>query len=59
MLEEFDRELDRGDAGLGADLARLADANMAGHMNMADHMNRCISALNADAIHPVDFADKG
>jgi hypothetical protein len=49
MLDEFDRELDRGRAELAADLGRLAVANM------FDYVDRFVSALNADGIHPIDF----
>ena len=48
-IEAFDRELDRGDAVLHADLERLA------LMNMRDSVDRFVRALNADAIQPIDF----
>jgi hypothetical protein len=42
-------ELDRGDAELEADLARLTRANM------IDEIDRFTRALDADAIQPFDF----
>jgi hypothetical protein len=48
-IDAFDRELDRGDAELVAELARLE------HMNMLDSVNRLVRALDADAIKPIDF----
>jgi hypothetical protein len=49
LMDEFERELDRGDAELAAGLARFA------HANMADAADRFIRALAADAIQPIDF----
>ena len=49
ILDEFDEELDRGMEELAADLGRLARSNM------AEDVDRFISALKADAIHPMDF----
>ena len=49
LLDEFDEELDRGMEELAADLGRLARSNM------AEDVDRFISALKADAIHPMDF----
>jgi Zn-finger protein len=49
LLEEFDEELDRGLEELAADLKRLVRANM------AEEIDRFVSALEADAIFPMDF----
>jgi hypothetical protein len=49
MLDALDRELDRAEAELEADLARMA------HGNMADYVTRFVTALNAGAILPEDF----
>jgi Zn-finger protein len=49
LLEEFDEELDRGLEELAADLKRLVRANM------AEEIDRFASALEADAILPMDF----
>ena len=48
-LDALDRELDRAEAEIEADLARLIRANM------ADYVNRFITALDAGAIEPEDF----
>jgi hypothetical protein len=48
-LDALERELDRGEAELEEDLARLTRANM------ADAVERFVRALEADAIQPVDF----
>lgn len=45
----LERELDRGDAELQTDLARLT------HTNMTDEIDRFTHALNANAIQPFDF----
>jgi len=50
MLDALDRELDRAEAALEADLVRLIEANM------ADYVTRFVAALNAGAIQPTDFA---
>lgn len=50
MLDALDRELDRAEAEIEADLACLTRANM------ADYVNRFVSALDAGAIEPEDFA---
>ena len=49
MLDALDRELDRAEAEIEADLACLSRANM------ADYATRFISALHAGAIEPEDF----
>jgi hypothetical protein len=49
MLDALDRELDRAEAEIEADLARLTRANM------ADYITRFVSALDAGAIEPEDF----
>jgi hypothetical protein len=49
LVDELERELDRGDAELEADLARLT------HANMVDEIDRFVRALDADAIQPFDF----
>jgi hypothetical protein len=49
LLEDLEHELDRGQAELEHELARLARANM------ADDVDRFIRALDADAIQPFDF----
>ena len=49
MLDALDRELDRAEAEIEADLARMTRANM------ADYVNRFVSALDAGAIEPEDF----
>jgi hypothetical protein len=48
-VERLDEELDRGTHGLLTDLKQLM------HANMEDEIERFISALNADAILPMDF----
>jgi hypothetical protein len=48
-VERLDEELDRGTHGLLTDLKQLMRANM------EDEIERFISALNADAILPMDF----
>lgn len=50
MLNELDSELDLAEAEIKADLARLTNANM------LEFVTRFVSALNADAIHPLDFS---
>jgi hypothetical protein len=50
MLDALDRELDRAEAEIGSDLARLTRANM------ADYVTRFVTALDAGAIEPEDFA---
>jgi hypothetical protein len=49
LVERFDRELERGEAELEADLAWLT------HVNMVDEIERFVRALDADAIQPFDF----
>ena len=49
MLDALDRELDRAEDEIEADLARMTSGNM------ADYMTRFVAALNADAIEPEDF----
>jgi len=49
MLDALDRELDRAEDEIEADLARVTSGNM------ADYMTRFVAALNADAIEPEDF----
>lgn len=49
MLDALDRELDRAEAEIEADLARLTRANM------TDYVTRFVSALDAGAIQPEDF----
>jgi len=49
MLDALDRELDRAEAEIEADLACLTRANM------ADYVTRFVSALDAGAIEPEDF----
>lgn len=48
-LDQLDRELDRAESEIRADLARLVKANM------VDYVSRFVAALNADAIQPMDF----
>jgi hypothetical protein len=50
MLDALDREFDRAKAEIETDLARLTRANM------ADYVTRFVSALDAGAIEPADFA---
>jgi hypothetical protein len=50
MLDALDRELDQAEAEIEADLACLIRANM------ADYVTRFVSALDAGAIEPEDFA---
>ena len=52
MLDALDRELDRAEDEIEADLARVTSGNM------ADYMTRFVAALNADAIEPEDFAPR-
>jgi hypothetical protein len=49
LVDQLERELDRGDAELAVDLARLT------HANMVDEIDRFARALDADAIQPFDF----
>jgi hypothetical protein len=49
MLDALDRELDRAEAEIEADLACLTRAHM------ADYVTRFVSALDAGAIEPEDF----
>jgi hypothetical protein len=49
MLDALDRELDRAEAEIEADLACLT------HAQMADYVTRFVSALDAGAIEPDDF----
>jgi hypothetical protein len=49
MLDALDRELERAEAEIEADLACLTRANM------ADYITRFVSALDAGAIYPEDF----
>ena len=49
LVDDLERELDRGDAELESDLALLTNANM------VDEIDRFVSALDADAIQPIDF----
>ena len=48
-VDRFDDELDRGTAALMRDLKRLTQANM------EDEIERFVSALESDAIWPMDF----
>jgi hypothetical protein len=50
MLDALDRELDRAEAEIEADLDCLTRANM------ADYVTRFVSALHAGAIEPADFS---
>ena len=50
MLDALDRELDRAEAEIEADLACLTRAHM------AEYVTRFVSALDAGAIEPEDFA---
>ena len=50
MLDALDRELERAEAEIEADLACLTRANM------ADYVTRFVCALDAGAIEPEDFA---
>ena len=50
MLDALDRELDQAEAEIEADLECLTRANM------ADYVTRFVSALDAGAIEPEDFA---
>jgi len=50
MLDALDRELDRAEAEIEADLACLTRAHM------AEYVTRFVSALEAGAIEPEDFA---
>jgi dihydrofolate reductase len=50
MLDALDRELERAETEIEADLACLTRANM------ADYVARFVSALDAGAIEPDDFA---
>jgi hypothetical protein len=49
LVEQLDRELERGDAELATELAWLT------HVNMVDEIDRFVRALSADAILPFDF----
>jgi hypothetical protein len=49
VIEEFEKELERGYAELETSLAHLT------RDNMADYTDRFASALAADAIQPMDF----
>jgi hypothetical protein len=49
VVDRFDEELDRGTECLIEDLTRLTQANM------EDEIERFASALNSDAIWPMDF----
>ena len=49
VVDAFDEELDRGTEELIDDLEQLTKANM------AEEIDRFMSALDADAIHPMDF----
>jgi hypothetical protein len=49
VVDELERELDRGDAELEDDLARIT------HANMVDEIDRFVRALDADAVQPFDF----
>jgi hypothetical protein len=49
MLDALDREIDRAEAHVQADLAWLTRANM------TDYLTRFVSALDAGAIEPEDF----
>ncbi len=49
IADRFDEELERGEETMRTDLERLTRANM------ADHVDRFVEALDADAIHPMDF----
>ena len=48
-IEEFEKELDRGQAELTAGLLELV------RVNMSEYVDRFIHALAADAIYPMDF----
>ncbi|HEX8103732.1 MAG TPA: hypothetical protein VF533_14040 [Solirubrobacteraceae bacterium] len=49
VVDRFDDELDRGTAALVRDLKRLTRANM------EEEIDRFVSALDSDAIWPMDF----
>jgi len=49
LMDQLERELDRGDAELETDLALLT------HVNVVDEIDRFARALDADAIQPIDF----
>jgi hypothetical protein len=49
LVDELERELDRGAGELESDLARLT------HANMVQEIDRFARALDADAIQPFDF----
>ena len=49
MADRFDEELERGTEALIRDLKRLTRANM------AEEIDRFVTALDADAIQPMDF----
>ena len=49
VIEEFEKELDRGYAELESALADLVKENM------AEYADRFALAIAADAIHPIDF----
>ncbi len=49
VADRFDEELARGAETMTTDLERLTLANM------ADHVDRFVAALEAEAIHPMDF----
>ena len=49
VADRFDEELERGAETMTTDLERLTLANM------ADHVDRFVAALEAGAIHPMDF----
>ncbi|HEV3228369.1 MAG TPA: hypothetical protein VGY97_02755 [Solirubrobacteraceae bacterium] len=49
LIEDFDLELDRGEAQLVSDLHQLSAANM------VDYIDRFVCALEADGIYPIDF----
>ena len=49
LADRFDEELEKGTDALVRDLKRLTRANM------ADEIDRFVTALEADAIQPMDF----
>ena len=49
VADRFDEELERAEEAMMTDLERLTWANM------ADHVDRFVAALDAEAIHPMDF----
>lgn len=52
MLDALDRELDRAETEIEADLARMTRSNM------GDYVRRFVAALNAGAIEAEDFTPR-